>query len=237
MLLDLIGAIALTAASAIVIGALCVALPWSAMRRAQAAAVLTLWFALVVALGATGVLDATTGVGPAGVGIAVALPLAVLGFALYHPRLLAPAVEALPVPLLVGVNAIRVLGLFFVLLYASGRLPAPFAPSAGWGDVFIGLTALPVAYLAATRTDSWRTIAGVWNALGLLDLVSAIVLGITSSPGTPFRLFYGEPGTVIMSGLPWLLIPAFLVPLLALTHLAVFARLFAARRPLLPARA
>jgi hypothetical protein len=225
MLLDQIGAIALTAASAAVIGMLAAALPLDTARRAQAAIALFAWFAAVVALGATGALDADTGLGPAGVGIAVALPFAVLAVAGAHPRLLASAIEALPVELLIGVNALRIFGLFFILLHAAGRLPDPFASSAGWGDVIVGITALPVALLARAKVRGWRAIAWAWNSFALLDLVVAVSLGITSSPGSPLRIFYAEPGAGIMSGLPWLLIPGFLVPLYALTHLAVFARL------------
>jgi hypothetical protein len=39
-----------------------------------------------------------------------------------------------------------------------------------------------------------------------------------------------------MSSLPWLLIPGFLVPLLALTHLAIFSRLLVTNRGALAAR-
>ena len=53
---------------------------------------------------------------------------------------------AIPLPALVAVNAIRILGVIFVMLHAAGKLPAPFAPSAGWGDIFVGVTALPVAW-------------------------------------------------------------------------------------------
>jgi hypothetical protein len=52
---------------------------------------------------------------------------------------------ALSIELLVGVNTVRLLGLFFILLYAAGRLSPPFALVAGWGDVAIGLAAVPVA--------------------------------------------------------------------------------------------
>jgi hypothetical protein len=40
------------------------------------------------------------------------------------------------------------------------------------------------------------------------------------------QVFLGEPNASIMSTLPWVLIPCFLVPLLMLTHLAVFYRLW-----------
>jgi hypothetical protein len=54
-----------------------------------------------------------------------------------------------------------------------------------------------------------------------LDLVAAVGLGVISSPG-PLHLIADEPGSALMTTLPSMLIPAFLVPLLAATHLAVF---------------
>ena len=48
----------------------------------------------------------------------------------------------------------------------AGRLPAPFAPSAGWGDVLVGVLALPVALMAARRAAGWRPIALLWNIVG-----------------------------------------------------------------------
>jgi len=69
-------------------------------------------------------------------------------------------------------------------------------------------------------------------ALGLLDLIAAVSLGVTSAEGSPVRIFFTDPNTALMSSLPWVLVPAFLVPLLAWIHLALFYRLAApARRP------
>ena len=58
---------------------------------------------------------------------------------------------------LIGLHAVRLLDVFFVLLFSADRLPAPLAPTAGWGDVLIGVTALPVAYLAAIKAPARRT--------------------------------------------------------------------------------
>ena len=63
----------------------------------------------------------------------------------------------------------------------------------------------------------------------MLDLVTAIALGATSSPG-PIRLFFEPPGSAIMTTLPWILIPCFLVPALAFFHLVTFYRLAQDRR-------
>jgi hypothetical protein len=54
------------------------------------------------------------------------------------------------------------------------RKPAPFALTAGRGDVLIGVTALPVAYLAAIKVPAWRTSTLVCSALGFIDLVLAV---------------------------------------------------------------
>lgn len=93
------------------------------------------------------------------------------------------------------------------------------------GDVLIGLTALPVAYLAAVKAPGWRTIVLVWNALGLFDLVVAIGLGVASSPGLPFSIATSGADTNVMTTLPWILIPSFLVPLLAYLHVLLFQQL------------
>lgn len=234
---DLLGAIALTAGAAIVIGTLAASAPAEPPARRAIAAGLAAWFALIVLLGAAGTFDASRGIGTPGLGIAVAVPVLALAAAGLGSARANAALRAFPLAPLVAANAVRVLGVFFVLLYADGRLPAPFAPAAGWGDILIGLTALPVAAAVREERAGWRSLALAWNTLGLLDLVDAIGLGITSADGSPVRIFFGEPSSAIMGGLPWLLIPAFLVPLLMVTHLAVFHRLLASARPVAPARA
>ncbi|EHP41644.1 hypothetical protein OR16_19131 [Cupriavidus basilensis OR16] len=224
-MIDLIGAVALGAASALVVFVYIHWLAFSNGRRGAVAGVIGAWFALVVACGATGVLGAAHGIGPAGLGIAVLLPLAVFSYFSMRTGMLGEALGAIPLPVLIGVHAMRLLGVFFVLLFWEGRLPAPFAPAAGWGDMLIGATALPVAYLAATRAPAWRTVTLVWNALGLFDLADAIALGAASAPGVPFGLGSQGANSDPMTMLPWILIPCFIVPLLAHSHLLIFQRL------------
>jgi hypothetical protein len=224
-MIDLVGAVALGVVSALVVFVYVYGLPLSNGRRAAMASVFGVWFALVVACGATGAFDAVLGTGPAGIGVAVLVPFAVLTYASTRPGTLREALGAIPLPVLIGVHVVRLLGVFFVLLFSAGRLPAPFAPAAGWGDVLIGVTALPVAYLAAMRAPGWRTVALTWNALGLFDLVDAIALGVASSPGIPFGFGHHGANSDLMTTLPWILIPCFNVPLLAHLHLLIFQRL------------
>lgn len=223
--LDLLGAIGLGASAATVI-----ALPalWYARDRWPLTALHLAWLIVVAALGATGAL-APDALGTPGLGLTVALPLTLVILATIASPALRSGFAAIPLETLVGLNAVRVLGAFFVLLYGAHRLPAPFAPTAGWGDIVIGVTALLLAWVVGRGLPGWRGLTLVWNIFGAADLVAAIGLGVTSAEGSPIRLFYGEPGTAIMIGLPWLLIPAFLVPTLFLSHLAIFRRLRAAR--------
>jgi hypothetical protein len=224
MKIDLIAAIELTLSAAIVVSALAIGFGDTAVRRLRLGAGLGLWFAVVTALAATEAFHYQRGIGVSGLGLAVVLPIAILSLTVLRSAQLRQALDTIPISLLIGVNVVRVLGVMFLLLYLAGRLPAPFAPVAGWGDIIVGATALPVAWLAHRRGRDARSAILVWNVFGLADLIAAIGLGVISSPG-PLHLIAPEPGSAIMATLPWMLIPAFLVPLLASTHLAVFYRL------------
>jgi hypothetical protein len=222
-MLDVLGAVELTASAAIAVAVFSIGLGRDGVMRRRLAIGLGAWFTVVVVLAATRALSDDGGTGVPGVGLAAAVPVVVLTVALFRVAALREGMEGAPLSMLVAAQGVRVFGLNFVLLYAAGRLPAPFAPVAGWGDVFIGATALPVAWIVARRAAGWRGVLLGWNVLGLLDLAAAVTLGVLSANG-PLRVFFGRPGTDLMSGLPWLLIPGFLVPLLAVGHLVIFWR-------------
>ena len=229
---DLIGSVELTASAAIVIAALSIGFGSNAPARIRIAAWLSAWFVIVAILAATRALYYERALGAPSLGIAVALPIAVLCILVACVQPLHDALHRVPLWLLVGVHTVRLLGISFVILYAAGRLPAPFAPVAGWGDIFVGTTAPVVAWLAYRRPANARPILWIWNVIGLVDLIAAVSWGVTSSPG-PQRLILAEPSSAIMTTLPWLLIPGFLVPLLFTVHIGIFIRLVSARKPAL----
>jgi hypothetical protein len=227
---DLLSTVELTASAALVVAAFAVAFGPDTRTRLRLTAALAAWFVVVVVLAATQALHYETGPGAPALGLAVVLPIGLLAIALLRIPTLRTGLDQAPLVLLTAVHAVRILGVSFVLLYDDGRLPAPFAPVAGWGDIAIGLTALPVAWLVASRGPAWRPVLLTWNALGLADLATAVTLGVLSTPG-PLHLIRNEPATGLMATLPWLIIPAFLVPLLVTTHLAIFYRLAYAGSP------
>src|SRR6266513_6394538 len=221
---DLIGSIELTASAAIVIAALSIGFGSNAAAQVRIALSLSSWFVVVVILAATRALYYEHGLGSPGLGIAVALPIVILCIVVSRATSLREGFHRVPLWLLVGVHAVRLLGISFIILYSAGRLPAPFAPVAGWGDIFVGATAPLVAWHVYRQGTNARAMVWLWNAIGVADLVAAVGSGVMSSPG-PLRLLFAEPGPEIMSTLPWLLIPGFLVPLLFTVHIAIFCLL------------
>lgn len=130
----------------------------------------------------------------------------------------------MPQEWLVGVQLYRALGVIFLILFASGKLPGLFAWPAGVGDIAVGLLA-PVVGLAYARAP--RDAAGLvraWNVFGILDLGVAVTTGFVTAPSAlqPIQV---EPNSDLMTVLPMVLVPVFLVPLSIVLHLASLAKL------------
>ena len=227
-MIDVIGAITLTVLAVAGPAGVILASPLDRSQALRVAVLMGAWLAAVVALGAT---DAFTWLGTPAVGLAVLGPV-VIG-ALGAPRVawLRRLALQTPVAVLIAIHVGRLLGGFFLALHAEGRLPATFARTAGWGDIAVALLAIPVAWMAAHRLPRWRPVAFLWNVVAFIDLVTAVTLGIGSAQEGPLKFIVEDavPGTI--NALPWILIPAFLVPIYLLTHLAVFAQLLRAHRP------
>lgn len=222
---NLLSTVELTASSAIVVFFLSSMLSTTVRQRTLTAAALAGWFCLVLAAGATGAFTATAGIGTAGIGLAVVVPLAVLSLLGLGNARGRDLIGRTPLSSLVAVQCLRVIGLSFVLLYAARQLPAPFAPVAGWGDVIVGLLAMVLLFrLNRKQATLPRGALLLWNVLGVADLVTAVFLGATSSPG-PIQIFHGTPSSAGMATLPWILVPCFLVPAFLFLHLCTFYRL------------
>lgn len=180
------------------------------------------WLLLAVGLAQSGVFLPAPGRPPM-IGLAVFTPI-VLGLLMLRGVRAPEAALAL----LMGLQVMRIEGFEFVIAGWQGVLPGQFAYPAGWGDALIGVTAPLVAIMALRRASGWRTVALLWNCAGILDLVDAVFLGVTSSPG-PLQLFAGEPTTALMTQLPLSLIPTFGVPLAVLGHIVALQGLRASR--------
>jgi hypothetical protein len=228
-MLDLIGTTVLTAAIAVNLNATITMMPLSPVQKLTAVALAGLWIGFAIALSSTGIYAVTSTPVPA-IGVIAGLPLLAAGLAVLWSARVREPLLALPLPLLVGLNTMRIFGALFLLLAAEGRLSGPFPQSAGWGDVIVGLTAIPLTIAIARSPKGNRGALLTWNLFGTLDLVAAVTLGIISAPGSPLQLLGGTVGSTAVTALPWSNIPSLLVPFYLITHGVIFARLARANR-------
>ena len=222
--LDIIGAISLTGAASFLVGTIATAYPATLSARLRVIAGFALWFTLIVLASALDLLDPVKGFGVPALGFAIVIPIAAMAFAAAGSGARWQQVRAIPMPALILPHVLRILAIQFLLLWTVGRLTAPFAPIAGWGDIITGVTAIPVAWAVWRQVAGWRPLAVIWNLFGAADLITAVALGVLSAPGSPLQLF-AVPNAPTMTTLPWVLIPGYLVPLLFMTHVLMLMQL------------
>lgn len=115
----------------------------------------------------------------------------------------------------------RVLGVSMAIQTLRGALPAVFGLPAGFGDLFIGVTALLAAAFWSSGTKAGKAVVILWNVLGLLDLFISVSMGVLA--------LMTQSGSVTMAPMrlyPLSLVPAFGVPLAFLLHFTSLARLW-----------
>jgi hypothetical protein len=197
----------------------------SGAARVALAAVLGVWFLVVVLANAANWFVPPRDQPPLALLAAVVVPLALFALVYALSGRFRGYVRAGDPVLLTYLQSWRILGAVFLVLMSFGLLPAAFALGAGWGDVFIGLTAPFIAGALAARgahRAGWWFIG--WQLLGILDLVSAMGTGAT------LRLTgaAGAEQMIALNQLPLGLVPTFAVPLFLILHIATIVQVRAA---------
>lgn len=142
----------------------------------------------------------------------------ILGLALMlRSARIARLIDAMPLSWLVGVQYYRALGFMFLVLWWGGRLPWQFALPAGIGDIATGILALVVAGMIVRKLPTARSAAYVWNLFGIADLVVAVTMGVTTTPG-PLHLLAIDTPNLLVTAYPLVMIPTFAVPLSIILH-------------------
>jgi hypothetical protein len=187
--------------------------PHSAWIAGLSGLALAAWAIATGVLASSGAYQPSDIRGPPPVGIQLVVALAVMATCLR----LSPTLRELlrNQKNLIRLNVWRLEGALFLALMLTGQVPALWAIPAGIGDVLIGATAFWVA--ARLDAPGGRRRAIVFNLLGLLDLVVAIGLGITTNPG-PTQVFHPTPTAELLIRFPLALVPGFLVPLAFMVH-------------------
>jgi hypothetical protein len=129
-----------------------------------------------------------------------------------------------PVAWLIGYQGFRVLVEIFLWWgHREGIVPVQMTWEGRNFDVLTGLTALPVAWLAARRLAP-PVLIQAWNIMGLALLMNVVTVAILSMP-TPWQRFH--PAVSFVTEAPFIWLPLFLVQSALFGHVAI---LFAGRR-------
>ena len=187
--------------------------------------VLFAWLVLALFLGRQGIFRSALNQQVPYIALAIGIPILVGALFIRGSKQIRGIVAAVAQSQLVAFQFYRVLGVTFLVLYATGQLPGIFALPAGCGDVMIGLTALMVGARAA-RSDNDQLVT-LWNWLGISDLVIAVATGFLSAPSR-FQIFSLDAPNVLIGSFPLVMIPIFAVPLSIVLHLASLSKISAA---------
>jgi hypothetical protein len=175
------------------------------------------WFVVVLVLGLNNFFVAPQGTAPIALLIASTTPVVAFLLLVSLSSSIQEFALAANLKFATAVQAWRIGGYVFLILYSYGYLPGYFAWPAGVGDIFIGVTAPYILSRLASPGFVRSKSFVIWNVLGILDLVVAVGMGRFGS------LLIGNPDgpipTTIMSQMPLVLVPTFFVPLFIMLHL------------------
>lgn len=199
-----------------------------ATRRTLGVAIgVTLWMAAFAALAASGVLARFEARPPP---LFLAMLTIVIGvIALTRSRVGRALGDGLPLAALIGFQAFR-LPLELVMHEAArvGLMPVQMSFS-GWNfDIVTGITAIPVAWLAATGRAP-RALLLAWNLLGSILLAIIMTLAAVS---TPVIAAFG-PGAALntfVAHVPYVWLPSVMVAAALTGHILLWRRLLGTPR-------
>jgi hypothetical protein len=145
------------------------------------------------------------------------LPLLIILFGwIGNTGLFKQILRSITLEALIKMHVFRVVGVFFILLYAYHLLPAKFAFFAGLGDIITALLAIPVAGMVATQQPGWKIAVYAWNIFGIMDIIDLLIVAVTTGAGGNLRE---------MAVFPFVWFPAFAPATILFLHTAVFRKL------------
>jgi hypothetical protein len=149
--------------------------------------------------------------------VAILPSLALLLF-LSVTRVLDGTLARIPPAMLVYLQSFRIV-VEFVLwqLVSAGVAPEIMSFHGRNFDIVVGLSAPVVAYGCFTRRIWPERVALWWNVAGILILLNTVVHAQLATP-SPFRVFHTIPPNTFIAYPPYVLLPAFLVPLAWFLH-------------------
>ncbi len=123
---------------------------------------------------------------------------------------------------LIRIHIFRLIGVFFIILYFFDALPKAFGLIAGFGDITIAMSSLIVADYYKRKKKKSKGLAIIWNTLGLIDIIATSGMAIYY---TKLSIETGVKGVVILTEIPFCLIPAFAPATIICLHILIYKKL------------
>lgn len=159
---------------------------------------------------------------PALVIIIPAVVLAILSFRKKCITLL----QAAPPHWLVAMQGFRiVVEIQLWLAFTRGLLPVQMTFEGHNYDIVSGILGLLAGWLMWRFKPYWKTIAVVYNIIGLALLLNILVIAVLSMPG-PTRYFMNDPANTIVGEFPFIFLPDGLVVLAIALHVFSLRQVF-----------
>lgn len=131
----------------------------------------------------------------------------------------------LRLPALTLLHTVRVpVELVLLALYRYGAVPRLMTFEGRNWDVLAGLTAPLVYYLVFRRQALGPRFLLGWNVLSLISLFNIVVTALLSVPSPMQRFAFDQPNVAIQH-FPYVWLPAVVVPLVLLAHVAAIRQL------------
>ena len=182
------------------------------------------WFLLSLFLNYQGIFKSNPDEAPLAFLLSVIGPPIIFGLLYVLSSEFRQLILKVDIKLITAIQAWRLVGVMFLVLYFYDLLPGTFAWPAGVGDIIVGAYAPFVVSDLANQTKNWIKHAITLNILGLLDFVGAIGGGVLSG-GTPVGVLSSSVTSDIMQDLPLALIPTFAVPFWIILHIISLIKL------------
>jgi hypothetical protein len=114
--------------------------------------------------------------------------------------------------------------IILVILYWSGVMSVYITFEGTNFDLFSGVTAPMVFFLAFWHRKVNKNLLFSWNILCLLLLLNVVITAIFCMPSPLQKLAFDQPNIAILY-FPYVLLPTMIVPLVLLAHLIAFRQL------------
>jgi hypothetical protein len=177
---------------------------------------LGIWLAITALMAMNGFLLETDSMPPKI--LLVVAPALIAGILISRSKMTARLLAALPTNFIIMAQSFRLgVEIIFYLLLINNAIPTLMTFEGRNMDIFVGLTAIPMAMLARSGKLSDRSLR-VWNYAGLAILLNVMIHGMLSAP-SPMQQITTVPVNNFMFHFPFVWLLALLVPSAFTGHL------------------